>query len=121
MDAALTIPKPKNITLAEAATIGVGIEVSLENLLSQIMILTTSNRLLLWEFLMAVKSLFPIPTISLYQRMNGLWFLEVPVPLDASVPNCSKFSATKSSLHVAQSRFRYVHFHAVYGCVTNNT
>jgi hypothetical protein len=43
MDAALTIRKPKNLSLAEAAAIGVGIEVSLENLLNPIITLTTSH------------------------------------------------------------------------------
>jgi hypothetical protein len=91
MDADLTFPKPRNLTLTQAATIGVGIEVSLENFLGPMIMLTTSRRLLLSEFSMVVTFLFPIPTTCLGQRMNGPWFLEAQAPWDASVSNFSNF------------------------------
>jgi hypothetical protein len=119
MDADLTIPKPKNLSLAEAATIGVGIEVSFRELLRPIIMLTASRRLPLWEFSVVVTFLFPILTISLSRRMNGPWSLGVPATLDASVSSFSNFSATKSSLHAAQSRLWYVPFHTAWGYVTN--
>lgn len=113
MDADLTIPKPQNLSLTQAATIGVGIEVSLEEFLGPMIMLTMSRRLLLSEFSMVVTFLFPIRTICLGQRMNGPWSLEAQAPWDASVSKFSNFSVTKSSLHVARIRMRCVPLHVL--------
>lgn len=81
--------------------------------------LSTSCRLLRWGFSMVVTFLFPIPTTSLAQRMNGPWFLEAQATWAALVPNFSNSLVTKSSLHVALTRMRCVSFHLALVCVPN--
>jgi hypothetical protein len=117
MDADLTIPKPKNLSLAEAATIGVGVEVH-PFLISETRSLRhvyhhtkgTNYRPLRSEFSRAAPFHSPIPIISQRQRMNGLWFLEVRAPSAASVSSFSSFSAIRLSLHVVQGHLRWVYY-----------
>jgi hypothetical protein len=119
MDADLTIPKPRNLSLAEAATIGVGIEVSFRGFFGPMIMLSTRRRLLRWEFSMVVTFLFPIPTTFLGQRVDGPWSSEVQALWVAPVSNFSNFLVTKSSRHVARTRMRYVSHHLMLVCVTN--